>query len=132
LVELDSLARLLAALEEDSGAGLAGPLALPPRGHPQDLGLPYRLAYARALRAGGSGTRVAWLSGCLQLIERRVYENIGGYDETFRFFNEDLEYCSRARRAGFYCRLVAAPVVHVGGLSTPAHPAFHVEGRRGG
>src|SRR5690606_2403921 len=83
LVEPDTFERLLAALEEDSGAGLAGPLALTPRGHPQDLGLPYRLAYARALRAGGSGTRVAWLSGCLQLIQRRVYENIGGYDETF-------------------------------------------------
>lgn len=132
LVEHDTFDRLLSAMRADPQAGIVGPLALTPDGRPQDLGLPYRLAYAAAARSGAAGARVSWLSGCLQLIDRGLYEAIGGYDDSLRFFNEDLEYCLRARRAGRICRLVAAPVVHVGGASTPAHPAFHVEGRRGG
>lgn len=75
---------------------------------------------------------VPWLSGCLQLVRREVLDAVGGYDPSLRFFNEDWEFCLRARRAGYACLLVDTPVVHLGGTSTPAHPAFHVEGRRGG
>ncbi|HZJ10684.1 MAG TPA: glycosyltransferase [Trueperaceae bacterium] len=132
LVERDTFDRLLTAHRGDSRAGVVGPLALTPEGRPQDLGLPYRLNYAAARRSGESGASVSWLSGCLQLFDRDLYQTIGGYDESLRFFNEDLEFCLRARRAGRRCLLVVAPVVHVGGVSTPAHPAFHVEGRRGG
>src|SRR5680860_899549 len=132
LVERDTFDRLLTAHRGDSRAGVVGPLALTPEGRPQDLGLPYRLNYAAARRSGESGASVSWLSGCLQLFDRDLYQTIGGYDESLRFFNEDLEFCLRARRAGRRCLLVVAPVVHHGGVSTPSHPAFHVEGRRGG
>ena len=132
LVEGDTFERLMQAARRDPKAGVVGPLALNRAGRPQDLGLPYRLAYAAAARAGAAGAPVSWLSGCLQLIDRRLWLELGGYDESLRFTNEDLEFCLRARRAGWICRLASAPVVHIGGTSTPSHPAFHVEGRRGG
>src|SRR5690606_8286742 len=43
-----------------------------------------------------------------------------------------LDHGLRAARLGYENLLVATPVTHLGGTSTPAHPAFHVEGRRGG
>lgn len=136
LVEPDTFDLLSRAHLADPRAGVVGPLALTPAGRAQDLGLPYRLHYAAARRAAergvAAGARVPWLSGCLQLFDRGLLEAVGGYDEGLRFFNEDLDFCLRARRAGRHCLLVAAPVVHVGGVSTPSHPAFHVEGRRGG
>lgn len=132
LVERDTFARLTAVLRTARRTGVVGPLALNAAGRPQDLGLPYRLNYARAARAGHGGVKVPWLSGCLQIVDRRLWLATGGYDESLRFTNEDLEFCLRAGRLGWECRLLAAPVVHLGGTSTPSHPAFHVEGRRGG
>lgn len=132
LVEQDTFERLGAALTSDPLAGVAGPLALTTQGRPQDLGLPYRLVYARATRAGEGGAPAPWLSGCLQLIDAQLFDGLGGYDESLRFCNEDLDFCLRVRRSGRRCLLVPAPVVHVGGVSTPDDPTFHVEGRRGG
>lgn len=136
LVEEETLDLLLAALEEEPGCGLVGPLALTPAGRPQPMGLPYELNYLKlAARRGTPSPRsveVPWLSGCMQLTRRSVWEESGGYDEAFRFFNEDLDFSLRLRALGHACRLVDAPVVHLGGASTPAHPAFQLEGRRGG
>lgn len=131
LVQPGTFADLMAALQATPGAGLAGPVALDRSGRPQDLGLPYRRHYARA-RSGSAATKVPWLSGCLVVMTRQAYVATGGFDETFRFTNEDIDLCLRARRLGYDSLLVPTEVVHLGGSSTPAHPAFHVEGRRGG
>ncbi len=131
-VEPDTFTRLLDALERDRGAGVAAPLARTPQGRRQDHGLLYHPHYLRlGLRPGGS-VRVPWLTGCLQLVRRSLLERIGGLDTSLRFYNEDMEFCLRARAAGFGCLLVDTPVLHLGGSSTPADGAFLVEGVRGG
>jgi len=138
LVEDHTFADLLKALEADPGAGAAGPLAYGGDGHLQAMGLPYRLVQARALRAargpGGSAAavRAPWLAGFLVVATRLALTATGGYDEGFRFTNEDLDHGLRAARLGYANLLVATKAVHLGGSSTPRHPAFHVEGRRGG
>lgn len=136
-LEADTLHRLRAALESDPRAGLAGPLARTQAGRSQDLGPLYALHYARLrLRSGRAGAGahvpVPWLAGFLQLVRREVLADCGGLDASLRFYNEDLEFCLRARRAGYRCLLVDAPVVHLGGSSTPSAAAFEVEGYRGG
>lgn len=40
-------------------------------------------------------------SGCVMLIRREVFERIGHLDESFFFSFEDIDFCLRARRAGF-------------------------------
>lgn len=131
-VEPGTFAHLVDALERDPGAGVAAPLARTPQGRRQDHGPLYHPHYLRLeLRPGGS-VRVPWLTGCLQVVRRSVLERIGGLDASLRFYNEDLEFCLRARAAGFGCRLVDTPVLHLGGSSTPAGGAFLVEGVRGG
>ena len=131
-VEAETFPRLQAALAAHGAAGIAGPLALRPNGRPQDQGPAYRLHYLRLPRTPGASIRVPWLAGCLQLLRREVLERCGGLDPSLRFYNEDLDFCVRAHRAGFTLLLVRAPVLHVGGSSTPSAGMFMLEGRRGG
>ncbi len=42
-----------------------------------------------------------WASGCCMFIPRSVYERIGGFDEGFFMYLEDLDFSWRARLAGF-------------------------------
>jgi hypothetical protein len=58
----------------------------------------------------GSGT-AAFL-----LLPRRVFEQVGGFDERFFLYGEDLDFCRRIREAGFRIRYdPAATAVHVKG-----------------
>ncbi len=132
LVAEDTLEALRAPFG-DPDVALVGPLGRAPDGRLQDMGLPYRLA-TRAVRGRGPAATVdvAWLSGFLFAARRGAARDVGGMDAGLRFFNEDLEWCLRLRRAGWRCRLVGAEVEHVGGAATPAAGRFQVEGLRGG
>jgi N-acetylglucosaminyl-diphospho-decaprenol L-rhamnosyltransferase len=60
-----------------------------------------------------------WLSGACVLVRRSVYEQIGGFDEGYFMYFEDVDLGMRIGRAGF--RNVYDPgawVVHAGGHST--------------
>jgi GT2 family glycosyltransferase len=50
---------------------------------------------------------VARVSGCSMLVKRKVCETIGLLDDKFYLYVEDVDWCIRARRAGFRC--VIAP-----------------------
>lgn len=100
-------------------------------GNVQNMGPLYALNYARLALAAEPFTRVSWLSGALQFIPTTVFAELGGYDEQFRFTNEDIEFSLRAKQRGIPSVLVDSVVTHVGGASTPSAPAFFVEGRRG-
>jgi hypothetical protein len=43
-----------------------------------------------------------WATGCALFAPRRIYETLGLLDESFRLYCEDLDYCLRARAAGFH------------------------------
>lgn len=127
----ETFPRLLAELDRP-GVGIVGPVNRTLSGAWQPLGPLYRWHYLRLAASGAASTAVPWLSGCLQVVRRTALERVGGLDPSYRFYNEDLEWCLRLRRAGFGCRMVATEVVHLGGSSTPDHPAFVIEGLRGG
>ncbi len=50
-------------------------------------------------------------TGCCLLIPRKVYEDIGGFDEDYFLYLEDVDLSKRAARAGY--RLLFAPDAHV-------------------
>ena len=44
---------------------------------------------------------VAALAGCIMLVRSKVFEDIGLFNEQYFFYEEDIDFCLRASRAGF-------------------------------
>ena len=59
------------------------------------------------------------LSGAFMLIKREIYEKVGGFDEDFFMYGEDIDLCYRIKNGGwkiFY--LPSAEIIHYKGEST--------------
>lgn len=126
-----TLEAMLERLQRPS-VGMVGPRCRTPGGAWQNQGILYRPYYAYLEFSKAAAVPVPWLSGCCQMVRREVLTEVGGMNSSFRFYNEDVEWCWRLRRAGYRCELVRAWVLHVGGASTPADERFMLEGLRGG
>ena len=58
-----------------------------------------------------SDTDVDWVSGALLAVRRDVFASLGGFDERFFLYHEDVDLGRRARRAGY--RIWVRPSVHL-------------------
>jgi len=57
--------------------------------------------------------QVDYVSGCCMMIKREVFERIGFFDEEFFLYYEDVDFCLRAKKAGFKTFVLpSASVVH--------------------
>lgn len=73
-----------------------------------------------------------FVTGCAMLISKAVIEKIGLLEESFFMYYEDIDYCLRAKRAGFMC--VVAQGAHVWhkisrsakSMGTPRMHYYHV------
>jgi N-acetylglucosaminyl-diphospho-decaprenol L-rhamnosyltransferase len=64
-----------------------------------------------------------WVSGACFLVRRDAWDSVGGFDESFFMYVEDVDLCWRLGRAGWRVRYEpAAEVVHEQGHSTSRHP----------
>jgi len=64
-----------------------------------------------------------WLSGACLLARKEALDSVGGFDEGFFLYEEDVDLCLRLRRAGWSLLFTpAAEVVHHLGRSTEADP----------
>lgn len=72
---------------------------------------------------------VDYVDGAFMVVRRSCFDAHGGFDEAFPFYAEDMDFCWRARRAGWRTLFVpAARVVHIRGASTWAiQPAHYLE-----
>jgi GT2 family glycosyltransferase len=62
--------------------------------------------------------RVDWAVGAALLLRRRAVDEIGGFDERFFLYVEDLDWCWRARQCGWDVWFEPSAVVyHVGNVS---------------
>lgn len=68
-----------------------------------------------------SAREVDWVSGACLLHRRSVLEDIGGLDERFFMYCEDVDFCLRARQAGWGVQYHPGMRVlhHLGGSSRP-------------
>jgi hypothetical protein len=59
------------------------------------------------------------VSGSFMMITREAYEKVGGLDESFFMYGEDLDWCYRVKKAGFAVSYVhETRIVHYKGEST--------------
>jgi len=63
--------------------------------------------------------RVDVVTGCLMLVDRRLWERLGGFDPRFFMYSEDVDLCVRAARLGRRPMVTPAAAVthHVGASS---------------
>jgi N-acetylglucosaminyl-diphospho-decaprenol L-rhamnosyltransferase len=90
--------------------------------------LPTRGLYARPVP--GRPVAVDWLSGACLAVPRKVFLALGGFDEHYFVYNEDMAYGRRVREAGLGLRLRTDVLVpHLGTGSGETKPRmFQVRG----
>ena len=132
VVRADTLPRALAALESAADVAVLGCRTLNGDGTPQPT--VDRFHSVRALvREAWRGTRapgtprasapatsgiVDWVYGSFLLCRRAPLTAIGGFDEAYEMYGEDMDLCHRLRTAGWKTAFCAeAVVVHVGNRS---------------
>lgn len=149
LVRGDALALLVSYLLEHPDAGMVGPRLLNADGTTQPSRRRYptllvlflestwlhRLTPKRQLarfyvedRADSDEQTVDWITGAAMLIRRQVLDDVGGLDEGYFMYSEELDWCHRIGDAGWKIAYTpAAEVVHYGGKSSEqVAPARHI------
>jgi len=76
---------------------------------------------------------VDWVSGACMMVRREAIERVGGMDETFFMFNEDVDWCRRMKLAGWAVSYVpeAEIVHHIGASRRRVAPRVIYERHRG-
>lgn len=66
-------------------------------------------ASRKYIRAASPERRpVPWVTGCCMLLRRACLKQVGGFDDDFFLYYEDVDVCRRARRAGWDVHLEPA------------------------
>lgn len=141
IVEPDALGALLAAFDADARLGVAGARLLNDDGSPQWSGgraptLPWMIGVVSGAghlaglvrRSSGDAPRaVDWVSGAAMAFRCEVWSVAGPLSERFAFYCQDIEFCLRARAAGWAVRVIEeARVRHGLGQTIAAqHPLRH-------
>lgn len=128
-----AIGSLLAAAEAERGPAVLGGLTIDPDGRGNRTGvlggftLPRIIARASGLGRlvdgtriveGGSPRPVPAVTGCCCMIRRDLWRDLGGFDESFFLFGEDVDLNLRIRRRGGRVLLVpSARFIHEGGAS---------------
>jgi hypothetical protein len=146
-----ALSTLVRYLDDNEAAGAAGPCLLNPDGSlqfscrrfPRPMAALFRNTPLAKLAPRNRFTReylmsdwdhetgreVDWLSGAAICIRREAWEQVGGFDEGFFMYAEDIDWCLRAHQRGWrICYVPSARVVHAIGRSSdqrPVHMVIH-------
>lgn len=89
---------------------------------------------------GPEPERIGWCSGASMMVRREVLETVGGFDESFFLYFEEIDLCARLHAAGWERWYVPqSRVMHIRGQSTGVTtlggrpkrlPAYWFESRR--
>lgn len=114
LVTPDSISMLVRCARRHPGAGPIGPRVARdwPGAKPASLGERYwpTLAWLprsllRVRRPRQRSYAVRGVLGCAMLVSRELWERVGGFDDEYFAYYDEVEYCLRARAAGMKARV---------------------------
>jgi len=140
IVDADALTAFLATFAADPKLGVAGARLLNPDRTPQWSGgaaptLMWmigvvsgagHLARLVRRRRANAHREVDWVSGAAMAFRREVWDSAGPLDERFRFYCQDIEFCLRARDAGWRVAIIEETrVVHAIGGTVSADGALY-------
>jgi len=54
---------------------------------------------------------VDYVSGCCMMIKKEIFDEIGIFDERFFLYYEDVDFCLRAKKAGYKCFVVTESLI---------------------
>jgi GT2 family glycosyltransferase len=116
----DALACLLAVLDERPGVAAVAPVIRDEAGLLEHLGSVAdvdraRVHHVQTFVAGPAPdlAEIEWIDGAVVLFRAEALREIGGFDERFFLFQEEVDWCLRARRAGWSVALTGrAEVAH--------------------
>ena len=84
---------------------------------------PFTRRYNPGTPDGGVVSPAGWVSGSCFLGRRSALEELGGFDEAYFMYAEDMDLCWRAHQAGWGVGFAGtAEVTHIQGVSTARHP----------
>lgn len=128
VLKKDCLRNLLSVIAVDKDLGIVGPKILDTKGHIWAMGgelNPIRysgglLHYGKPNRAFKEKLVITdFISGTAMLIRKEVFEKIGLFRDDYFLYYEDVDFCLRARKAGFCLAVVpSAEIVHAASSST--------------
>jgi N-acetylglucosaminyl-diphospho-decaprenol L-rhamnosyltransferase len=107
-------ARKVPGLLDSLGHAFLGP-ALPNN--------PFTRSYTMAGWDRATEREVEWISGSAMLLRREAYDEVGGFDARYFMYVEDVDLCTRLRKAGW--TVMFSPeveVVHEVGVSSRSMP----------
>lgn len=115
IINKDVLSPMISFYEATKGIGILGPRLLN-----QDRTTQYYGGVlGRHKYLGKSPRVVGFLSGAAMFVQKELFQEVGGFDENYFFYNEDLDLCKTISRKGyknFYHPEIV--LVHLGGGST--------------
>jgi GT2 family glycosyltransferase len=82
---------------------------------------------------GETERTVGWLAGCFILFRSDLLKRLGGFDEQFFYYHEDMDLCRRVWQSGYPILFTPdAAITHLGGQSTSKRfppIAFELDGQ---
>ena len=137
----DPFPRLLAGLQ-DPDTGVIAPRVLDPEGRIEDNARRFPTPTTLCAKALGVGARLDypitsepfepdWVAGMFMLFKAEAFRRVGGFDERYFLYYEDVDICARLRSIGFRIRVdPMTTVIHDARREShrnPAHLARHVQ-----
>lgn len=128
IVNDDIFESALNLFKNDQKIGIISPRLMQENGEPQKMAYNHFPTFWRLITrkskqemkipAGAKILEVDWVSGCALMIKRDLFNKLGGWDDHFFLYFEDVDLCKRVKEIG--CKVIVdlqTKIIHLGGKS---------------